>query len=313
MYLGTLGWAAWLWIVPGAVGLWALARQRDRSGGRFLLAWVVVPLIAFSLFPTKRANYAAPALPAIALSAGWWWDRAMAGLAPAGALLLRALAVGTAGFGAALLAAGPFVRDAPREVASLGWLFGPAFLLGGAAAWLAGSRPRPDLVFAACLLPLAGLYLGLVATLAHPRVEAWSKISRPLIREIAAHRTDDEPIVNYHVWLRAIPFYLDGRVITITEEGRQTRFETDESWRETTFTADSAFFRMMDGPERILAVVREGEVDDIARARGEPVVVLARDPRQALITNRPTPAERARGAVSGRLPARAARSGPTDP
>jgi 4-amino-4-deoxy-L-arabinose transferase-like glycosyltransferase len=313
MYLGTLGWAAWLWIVPSAVGLWALARQRDRPGGRFLLAWVVLPLIAFSLFPTKRANYALPALPAIALAAGWWWDRAMAGLAPAGALLLRALAVGTAGFGAALLAAGPFVRDAPREVVSLGWLFGPAFLLGGAAAWRAGSRQRPDLVFAACLLPLAGLYLGLVATLAHPRVEAWSKISRPLIREIAAHRTDDEPIVNYHVWLRAIPFYLDGRVITITEEGRLTRFETDESWRETTFTADSAFFRMMDGPERILAVVREGEVDDIARARGEPVVVLARDPRQALITNHPTPAERARGAVSGRFPARAARSGPTGP
>jgi hypothetical protein len=234
-------------------------------------------------------------------------------VAPAGAGIPRVLAVATTVIGAALLGAGPFVRDLPREVSSLGWLFGPGFLLGGAAAWRAASRSRPDLVFAACLLPLAGLYLGLLATLSHPRVEAWSKISRPLIREIGAHRSADEPIVNYHVWLRAIPFYLDGRVITITEEGRLTSFETDESWRETTFTADSAFFRLMDGPRRILAVVRGGEVDDIGRARGEPVVVLARDPRYALITNRPTPAERARVAVSGRLPVRAVRSGPTDP
>ena len=310
-YLATLGWAAWLWILPGTVGLWALARQRERPGGRFLICWVVLPLIAFSVFPTKRANYALPALPAIALAAGWWWDRAVAGVAPAGGLLLRALALGTAGFGAALLAAGPFVRDVPREVSSLGWLFGPGFLLGGVAAWRAASRTRPDLAFAACLLPLAGLYLGLVGALAHPRVEAWSKISRPLIREIDAHRTADEPIVNYHVWLRAIPFYLDEPVITVSEEGRLTLFETDDRWRETTFTADSAFFRMIAGSERILAVVPAGEVDAIGRAREASVAVLASDPRYALITNRPTPAERA--LVSDRLPAGAARSGPTDP
>jgi hypothetical protein len=100
-------------------------------------------------------------------------------------------------------------------------------------------------------------------------------------------------------------------VITVSEEGRLTLFETDDRWRETTFTGDSAFIPMMAGSERILAVVPAGEVDAIGRSRGEPVVVLARDSRYALITNRPTPAERAR--VSDRLPARAARSGPTDP
>jgi hypothetical protein len=119
---------------------------------------VVLPLIAFSVFPTKRANYALPALPAIALAAGWWWDRAVAGIAPAGGVLPRILALGTAGFGTALLAAGPLVRDVPREISSLGWLFGPGFLLGGLAAWRAASD-RPDLASPACLLP--PLYLGL--------------------------------------------------------------------------------------------------------------------------------------------------------
>ena len=312
-YLGTLGWAAWLWIVPAVAGLRALARDRTQPGGRYLVAWVVVPLIAFSLFPTKRANYMLPAVPAIALAAGWWWDRATAGEAPAGRILLRVLAVATAVFGAALAAAGAVTRDVPPELIRLGWLFGPAFLLGGVAAWRAAARGRADLAFAACLIPLIGLYLGLVTALAQPRVEAWSKISRPLIREIAAHRRGDEPIVNYRLWLRAIPFYLDERVITISEEGRLTRFETDARWRETTFTADSSFFRILGGSERVLAVVREGEVDAVAHRLGVPVTVLARDARFALITNRPTPLERAGDPVSGRPRAEAARSAPRGP
>ena len=156
----------------------------------------------------------------------------------------------------------------PPELIALGWLLGPAFLLGGAAAWRAAGRARLDLAFAACLLPLLGLYLGLASALGRPRVEAWSKISRPMARAIAAHRLGAEPIVNYHVWLRAIPFYLGERVITVSDEGRVTAFEEDDTWRDYVFTADSSFYRMLAGPERLLAVVPGTGVDDIeARAR----------------------------------------------
>ena len=68
-----------------------------------------------------------------------------------------------------------------------------------------GASRRLDLAFSAFFLPILGLLLGLVVALGNPRVEAWSKVSRPMIREIEAHRVSDEPIVNYHVWLRAIP------------------------------------------------------------------------------------------------------------
>jgi 4-amino-4-deoxy-L-arabinose transferase-like glycosyltransferase len=305
-YLLTLTWAAGLWILPAAAALARLARSGGR-GGRFLVAWVVVPLLALSLFPTKRANYVAPALPAIALAAGLWWDRAIAGVAPGRRSLPLVLAALLASFGVAFTAAGFVVRDVPLEVRDLGWLFGPGFALGGVAAWLAARRQRLDLAFTALLLPLAGLYLGLVATLGHPRVEAWSKVSRPMVRAIAAHRLGDEPIVNYHVWLRAIPFYLDERVITVSSEGRVV-FGEEERWREYTLTADSSFFRLMDGPARILAVVRGSEVDDIERALGRRVAVLARDRRIALLTNRPTPAELSADGLSDPLPAEAVRS-----
>ncbi|HYO46847.1 MAG TPA: glycosyltransferase family 39 protein [Gemmatimonadota bacterium] len=296
-YLVTLGWAAWVWIIPGLAGLWRLARERDHAGGRLLAVWVAVPLVAFSLLPTKRANYMLPAMPAIALAAGWWWDRAIAGLAPARRTLPGALAVAVGSFGAALTIASFVVEDVPAELISLGWLFGPSFLLGGVAGWRATRGDRLDLAFTACLLPLLGLYLGLVVALGQPHVETWSKISRPLVRQIEAHRLADEPIVNYHVWLRAIPFYLDGRVITISEEGRVTSFEEDDRWQDYTFTADSSFFRMMEEPVRRLAVVRRTEVRDIETALGQSVAVLASDSRFSLITNRPTPAERAEGAA----------------
>jgi 4-amino-4-deoxy-L-arabinose transferase-like glycosyltransferase len=292
-YLATLSWASWAWIVPAVAGLWALARMREQPGGRFLVAWVAVPLVAFSLFPTKRANYMLPGLPAIAFAAGWWWDRAMDGSAPGQRLLPRALAAATAGLGLALTVAAFALEDVPAELTDLGWLLGPAFLLGGVAAWRAAGRARLDLAFASCLLPLLGLYLGLASALARPRVEAWTKISRPMARAIAAHRQDAEPVVNYHVWLRAIPFYLGERVITVSGEGRVTAFEEDDAWRHYVFTADSSFYRMLRGPERVLAVVRDSEVDDVEASLDAPVTVLAADERHALVTNRPTPAERA--------------------
>ena len=314
-YLGTLAWAAWIWIVPAVAALAALARDRARPGLRYLVAWVAVPLIAFSLFPTKRANYMLPAMPALALAAGWWWDRAIAGRAPGRRAIPIALAGLAVAFGAAFAVAGLVVVDLPAAVSALGWLFGPLFALGGAAAWISARRGRLDLAFVGLLIPVLGLWVGLVTALGDPAVEAWSKISRPIIGRIAAHRLDNEPIVNHHVWLRAIPFYLDERVITVDDEGRETRFEDDERWRAYVFRGDSAFFRMMAEPGRRLAVVRRGSVDDIEQALGRPVAVLAADPRHALITNRPSPAEEAaaRASVSDPLPAAAARSGPPAP
>lgn len=293
-YLATLSWASWIWILPALAGLWAFARMREQPGGRYLVAWVAVPLVAFSLFPTKRANYVLPALPAIAFAAGWWWDRALDGSASGLRFLPRVLAAATAVFGIALTASGFVLEGVPEELTRLGRILGPAFLLGGMAAWRAASRARLDLAFAACLLPLIGLYLGLASSLGRPGVEAWSKISRPLIREIAAHRSSDEPIVNYHVWLRGIPFYLGERVITVSDEGRVTAFEEGDAWREYVFTADTSFYRMLRGSDRILAIVRNSELDDVEAALGAPLAVLATDERHALLTNRPTAAELAR-------------------
>ncbi|HUF90550.1 MAG TPA: glycosyltransferase family 39 protein [Gemmatimonadota bacterium] len=301
-YLAALGWTTAAWIVPAIVGLLALARRRGRPGWRFLLVWVAVPLVAFSLFPTKRTNYLLPALPALALAAGSWWDRAQAGTASGGRAVPIALAALSVTLGVALTVAGLRVEDLPTPLPALGWLFGPVLALGGGAAWVAARRGRLDLAFAGLLIPLLGLHVGLVTALGRPAVESWSKISRPLVQRIAAHRLADEPIVNVHVWLRAIPFYLDERVVTVDDEGRLTLFEEDERWREYVFRGDTALHRMLGEPERRLFVARRTALDDIERAVGRSVTVLAGDRRHALFTNRPTAGETARDRLGDRPP-----------
>ncbi len=157
---------------------------------------------------------------------------------------------------------------------------------------MAAGRRRFDLAFAGCLIPLLGLYVAGYTALADPRVEAWFKISRPLAQAAALHRVSEEPVVAYHDWPRAFPFYLDRRIVTVTGEGRETRFEADPAWREWVFTADSVFYRMARG-DRALFVIPRGERGEIEARLGGALTVLAATRRHLLVTNQPTSAERA--------------------
>ncbi len=289
-YVPVMAWAIGPWLVPAGIELARSLGRRPREG--YLVFWIVLPLAAFTLFPTKRANYVLPALPALAIAAGAWW--AGAAERRGGLPVARAIAIATALLGVGLLATNIFVEPAsfPRPLPALGPFLGPAFVLGGGAAWVAAGRRRFDLAFAGCLMPLLGLYVAGYTALADPRVEAWFKISRPLAQAAALHRVSEEPVVAYHDWPRAFPFYLDRRIVTVTGEGRETRFEDDPAWREWIFTADSVFYRMARG-ERALFVIPRGERGEIEARLGDALTVLAATRRHLLVTNRPTSAERA--------------------
>ncbi|MEJ2153034.1 MAG: hypothetical protein P8Y29_08820 [Gemmatimonadota bacterium] len=156
---------------------------------------------------------------------------------------------------------------------------------------LAAGRQRFDLAFAGCLVPLLALYLSGYATLSDPRVEAFFKISRPLAAAVAKHQTGNEPIVAFRGWPRAFPFYLDQRLITVTTEGRETRFEDDLSWQPFVFTDDDVFYERFRAPRRALFVIPRRAQKEIEERAGLPVATLATTRRNLLVTNRPTLAE----------------------
>lgn len=306
-YLPVLAWAAGPWAVPAAAGLASQrgAASRDRA---LLAAWILLPLLLFSAFPTKRANYLLPALPAVALAAGAWWAAA-----PRPRAVLRGVAAVGGGVGAALLAASalPAVRALPGPLPALGLLLGPAFLLGGAAAWLAAGRGARVAALAGIAVPLLGLYLALYAALARPVVEAWGKISRPLAVAAAEHRVADEPVIAWRDWPRAFPFYLGERIVTVGSGARGRVFEPDEGWRAW-IRPEGEIGALWRAPRRVLVFLPRSRLDDLAGIVGEPPTLLARTRRWALVTNRPTPAEAAAsGGPAADRPGLSAEPGPT--
>ena len=284
-FLITVGWAAGPWIVPAVL---ELARRRPRPSIPYVVVWSVVPLVVFSFLPTKRANYVLPMLPAVALLAGSWW--AAAAEQPHAGVVTRVLGGATVALGIGLLIAA-FGAELPDALRAVGVVVGPISIGGGLLAMLAAGRQRFDLAFAGCLVPLLALYLSGYATLSDPRVEAFFKISRPLAAAVAKHQTGNEPIVAFRGWPRAFPFYLDQRLITVTTEGRETRFEDDLSWQPFVFTDDDAFYERFRGPRRALFVIPRRAQKEIEERAGVPVVTLATTRRNLLVTNRPTPAE----------------------
>jgi 4-amino-4-deoxy-L-arabinose transferase-like glycosyltransferase len=271
-HLGTVAWAGWLWTVPAALELWRRRRERP-----YEIAWILVPLVAFSLFPTKRANYVLPLLPPLALAAGAWWANAVE--RPRSLITVRALATATAAVGVGL-AATPLV-EVPRPLTLLGPLLGPAFLLGAAAAWRAAGRRRFDVAFAGLVIPLLGLYAAGFTALGQPSVEGWFKISRPLAQAAATAHRSGEPIVAFHDWPRAFPFYLDERVITVTGEGRETRFEVDDAWRRYVYTEEEDVGRFGARPGAHFYLPRDRR-ERLEELLGHPVVVVAATRRYLL-------------------------------
>lgn len=81
LLLGLFPWSVHL---PAA---FLTAFRRRREGGLapgLLLAWVVAPLVLFTLVATKLPHYVLPVFPALALLVGWFLDRARRGeLSPA--------------------------------------------------------------------------------------------------------------------------------------------------------------------------------------------------------------------------------------
>jgi len=204
------------WTVVALVGLRrALAHQED--GRRdpyavFLLCWILVPLVFFSLSQSKRPQYVLPLVPAVALLVAHLWRTAErpAGARAAGLVLIAAgAALGAAPWllpHALPLSAG--VRDTlPRTAAWLGSLAAVAGVI------TLTFREREELVLLTLALPVAAIPL----------------VSGRLMREIGRERSSAELAVAIAMALPpegdvaaigtfplSLPFYLRRPVLLAT-------------------------------------------------------------------------------------------------
>ena len=205
------------YVLAGA-GPWAVAviagwRQWDRSDRRvvFLLTWVLVPLIFFSVSESKRSQYILPLMPAIAMLVGLSW-RNLRYRAGAMVLLVAGL----------IFAIGPFLRPFTKIAPDLvgparlaAWAFGVAFIGGAVAALLSRSR---KLALFALSLPMVAIPL-LAGPLLHAVAERRS--AKSLVAAFEKHITPETEVIGVEAYTGSMGFYLGRPLIIATDDASE--------------------------------------------------------------------------------------------
>jgi 4-amino-4-deoxy-L-arabinose transferase-like glycosyltransferase len=177
----------------------------------FLVAWVVLPLLFFSLSQSKRPQYLLPVVPAVALLAARAWSRLRPPLAGARAAAGIWIALG----GVLVLAATAEASGrVPAELASAArpalWILGLLMVAAGGLAW-SGAR-RPLLAPMALSLPLLALPL---ATAPLMDAVAARRSARDLAAALPVGGAAGVEVVGIETFSPSLTFYL-GRPIRLS-------------------------------------------------------------------------------------------------
>jgi 4-amino-4-deoxy-L-arabinose transferase-like glycosyltransferase len=206
------------YLIGGALP-WALALFREKKRERdnitvFLILWIAIPFVFFSISQSKRPQYILPLMPAVALLVARMWrgERREPGARTAG--------IAMAVLGAVVLIA-PFFFHRTKmkpEVASVAdetaYALGACLLIGGVVA-IAFAKRR-ELTIAALSLPILAIPLAtnpLMGGLASRRSAA------SLIAKL--HIAPSTEVVGVEAYTGSMQFYLGRPIIVATDDASE--------------------------------------------------------------------------------------------
>ena len=191
-----------------AIFSWKSLKKR---GELFLLLWLLVPLVFFSISQSKRPQYILPLMPAVALLLARVWEEART----------RAASIVLTLFGGLLLVAPLFLHRTKMkpEIAavadSTAYILGSAFVLGGLVALFAKRR---ELVLVALTLPVIVLPL---ATNGLLRALGERRSTKTMVAEMRPHVTPQTEIVGVEAYAGSLSFYLQRPITVVSEDGSE--------------------------------------------------------------------------------------------
>jgi 4-amino-4-deoxy-L-arabinose transferase-like glycosyltransferase len=199
---GALPWSIVLLGSPRPV------ERRDRST-MFLLLWIAIPFIFFSISQSKRPQYILPLMAPVALLVARIWQDARIGARVAAIMLLV--------FGSVLVIAPPFLHlraeygDAARLSAMS---IGITFVLGGALALV---RNR-DVVLIALTIPIIAIPLA-----ANPLMQAIGarRSEAALMEQLRPIVTPKTEIVGIEAFTGSMTFYLHRPIVVVTPDAEE--------------------------------------------------------------------------------------------
>jgi 4-amino-4-deoxy-L-arabinose transferase-like glycosyltransferase len=199
---GALPWSIVLLGSPRAID------RRDRST-IYLLLWIAIPFIFFSISQSKRPQYILPLMAPVALLVSRVWQNSRIGSRVAAVVLLV--------FGLTLVIAPPFLHlraeygDAARLSAMA---IGTTFILGGALAFV---RNR-DVVLIALTIPIIAIPLA-----ANPMMRAIGarRSEAALMEQIRPMVTAQTEIVGIEAFTGSMTFYLGRPIVVVTPDAEE--------------------------------------------------------------------------------------------
>ncbi len=202
------------YLIGGALPWSIVALSSWRSSKKidlFLILWLAVPLLFFSLSQSKRPQYILPLMPAVALMVARIWSDARTRIA---AILVAAL-------GAIFLAAPlilPRVKMKPEIAGVAGTtalILGIAFFLGGLIALLAKRR---EWILAALTLPIVVLPMATEPLLAGI---AARRSTKSMAAEMQPHLSPQTEIIGVEAYAGSLSFYLRRPITVVSEDASE--------------------------------------------------------------------------------------------
>jgi 4-amino-4-deoxy-L-arabinose transferase-like glycosyltransferase len=256
---------------------WALEEPFDRKLRFYLLLWLVVPLIFFSLSRAKQEQYMLPLVPAVALLVASRWTGRPKGVRVAAVFWgLLGLSMVTV---AALGVPGLDTERVSTEIAvqtAIG--FGVVTLVGAVVAWF-GTMRRRQLAVIGLALPLMAFPMvtaGLMESVAADRS------ARGLAAEIEDHLNSKTELLWIESYAAGVSFYLQRPIPVATSDGGELRsnyilrnseiFLDDEGLLRPLAAAERAVADC-DGPQIFLLGTGSRDLGDAIEASGVPPLV----------------------------------------
>jgi 4-amino-4-deoxy-L-arabinose transferase-like glycosyltransferase len=199
---GALPWSIVLLGSPKAID------RRDRFT-IFLLLWIAVPFIFFSISQSKRPQYILPLMAPVAILVARIWRDARSGSRAAAIVLLIV--------GAALVVA-PFVAHMPAEygeaVKVSALAIGATWFIGGALALI----PRRDVALIALTFPMIAIPLT-----ANPIMRAIGarRSEAGLVEQLRPMITSRTELVGVDAFTGSMTFYLQRSMIVVTADAEE--------------------------------------------------------------------------------------------
>jgi 4-amino-4-deoxy-L-arabinose transferase-like glycosyltransferase len=273
----------WSFFLPTAIArVWQKRKEFGADIRLFLLLWAAVIFVFFSKSDSKLVPYILPVYPALALLLGTTFaaalDRDFTSLKKP-ALLLSAVNI-ILGVGSMLY---PHLAREPKISSGGGIIMGGLLCLLGVIALINTARNKTAPFFAG--LAIIALLVGIfVPPVIYTRI-AERKSARGLAL-LAKGKAGQDAIIATFGYEQGLPFYAKRRVIVVGNRN-ELEFGSRQGDQSAWFIEGNQFDQLWSGPKHVFALIANNDLESFRKTLQPQPVLLGREGRRALITNRP--------------------------